>query len=153
MVSKATNPEQYIEELPDDRKLAMSRLREIILKNIPAGFEEQMSYGMLGYVVPKSIYPAGYHCNPKLPLPFLNLGSQKNFIALYHLAIYGNKDLYDWFTGEYEKIFGKLDAGKGCLRFKNMDKIPFELIGELCSKITVDQWITYYETVYKNKNK
>jgi uncharacterized protein YdhG (YjbR/CyaY superfamily) len=149
MTSTATTPEQYIEELPDDRKLIISKLRDTILTNIPPGFEEQMSYGMLGYVVPFSIYPAGYHCNTKLPLPFINLASQKYFIAIYHLAIYGNKPLLDWFTTEYEKIFGKLDIGKGCIRFKKMDKIPYELIGQLCSKMTTQEWISYYEKTFK----
>lgn len=151
MQSKVSNPEQYIAELPVERKEAMSKLREIILKNIPDGFEEQMSYGMLGYVVPHSIYPAGYHCSPKLPLPFLNLASQKNFISLHHLGLYTEGDLLKWFLEEFAKTGFKLDMGKGCIRFKNMTKIPFELIEKLVSKVTVNQWIETYEKLYKAK--
>ena len=103
MQSKATTPEQYLSELPEDRKEAMLKLRNAIKENLPQGFEEVISYGMLGYVVPHSIYPSGYHCNPKLPLPFINLASQKNFIALYHMGIYANKNLESWFVSEYPK--------------------------------------------------
>ncbi len=149
MQSKATTPVQYIAELPEDRQVAINKLRETILANLPHGFEEEMSYGMLGYVVPFSLYPSGYHCNTSLPLPFLNVASQKNFIAIYHMGIYGNKELYDWFTNEYEKIYGKPDIGKSCLRIKKMDKIPFELIGELCKKMSPQDWIKQYETIFK----
>jgi len=146
MQSKATSPEQYINELPDNRKEVIKKLRQTILKNIPSGFKEQMSYGMLGYVVPHSTYPDGYHCSPELPLPFINLASQKNFVALYHSGMYTSKELYDWFVSEYPKyVKTKLDMGKSCVRFKNMETIPYELIGELCTKMTVDEWITLYE--------
>jgi len=146
MQSKATSPEQYINELPDNRKEVIKKLRQTILKNIPSGFKEQMSYGMLGYVVPHSTYPDGYHCSPELPLPFINLASQKNFVALYHSGMYASKELYDWFVSEYPKyVKTKLDMGKSCVRFKNMETIPYELIGELCTKMTVDEWITLYE--------
>jgi uncharacterized protein YdhG (YjbR/CyaY superfamily) len=151
MQSNASNPEQYIAELPDERKEAMSKLREIILKNIPDGFEEQMSYGMLGYVVPHSIYPAGYHCTPKLPLPFINLASQKNFISLHHMGLYTEGKLLEWFLEEFAKTGYKLDMGKCCVRFKNMSKIPFDLIEELVRKVTVNQWIETYEKLYKPK--
>ena len=146
MQSKATSPEQYISELPDDRKEVIKKLRQTILDNLPAGFEEQMSYGMLGFVVPHSIYPDGYHCTPELPLPFINLASQKNFVALYHSGIYASKELLDWFVAEYPKyVKTKLDMGKSCVRFKNMETIPYKLIGELCTKMTVNEWITLYE--------
>ena len=122
MQSKATTPEQYLSELPEDRKEAMLKLRNAIKENLPQGFEEVISYGMLGYVVPHSIYPSGYHCDPKLPLPFINLASQKNFIALYHMGIYANKNLESWFVSEYPKhVKSKLDMGKSCIRFKKMD--------------------------------
>ena len=105
-----------------------------------------MGYGMLAYVVPQSIYPDGYHCNPKLPLPFINLASQKNFIALYHSGIYASKELYNWFLAAYPKhCKRKIDMGKSCIRFKNINDIPYDLIGELCAKITVAQWIEQYE--------
>jgi len=146
MQSKAISPEQYLSELPNDRKEVISKLRQTILNNLPKGFEEQMSYGMLGFVVPHSIYPDGYHCTPELPLPFINLASQKNFVALYHSGIYASKKLLDWFVAEYPKyVKTKLDMGKSCVRFKNMESIPYELIGELCTKLTVNEWITLYE--------
>ncbi|MFZ4679465.1 MAG: DUF1801 domain-containing protein [Flavobacterium sp.] len=150
MQSKATTPEQYLSELPEDRKEAMLKLRNAIKENLPQGFEEVISYGMLGYVVPHSIYPSGYHCNPKLPLPFINLASQKNFIALYHMGIYANKNLESWFVSEYPKhVKTKLDMGKSCIRFKKMDDIPFDFIGELAAKVTVEDWISNYEKAFK----
>ena len=150
MQSKATTPEHYLAELPEDRKEAMLKLRNVIKDNLPKGFQEQMSYGMLGYVVPHSIYPNGYHCNPKLPLPFINLASQKNFIALYHMGIYANKNLLEWFLDEYPKHFKtKIDMGKSCLRFKKMDDIPFEFIGELVKKMSVQDWISVYENAFR----
>lgn len=150
MKSKATTPEQYLSELPEDRKEAMLKLRNAIKENLPQGFEEVISYGMLGYVVPHSIYPSGYHCDPKLPLPFINLASQKNFIALYHMGIYANKNLESWFVSEYPKhVKTKLDMGKSCIRFKKMDDIPFDFIGELVAKVSVEDWISNYEKAYR----
>jgi len=150
MKIEANTPEEYIEQLPEDRKEPMRRLRQIILDNLPKGFEEQMSYGMLGYVVPHSIYPKGYHVNPKLPLPFINLASQKNNISLYHSGVYADNALMQWFTDEYGKIIKtKLDKGKSCLRFKKIDQLPYDLIGELVSKMTVEQWIEIYEAALK----
>jgi hypothetical protein len=142
----ANNPEEYISKIPEDRIPYFKKLRQTILDNIPKGFEEQMSYGMIGYVVPKSIYPNGYHCDTKLPLPFINIASQKNFIALYHLGIYANKEMLDWFVAEYPKhCKRKLDIGKSCLRFKKAEEIPFDLIAELMQKMTIEQWIELYE--------
>jgi uncharacterized protein YdhG (YjbR/CyaY superfamily) len=150
MTIKSTTPDEYIDQLPEDRKLVISKLRTLILKYLPEGFEETISYNMLAYVVPKSIYPNGYHCNKEEPLPFLNLASQKNFIALYHMGIYADVDLYNWFTESYKNSFkAKLDIGKSCIRFKKTENIPFELIAELVSKITVNQWIATYETMLK----
>lgn len=152
MQSKATTVQQYIDELPDDRKAPVSKLRETILANLPKGFEEGMGYGMIGYVVPHSLYPPGYKCDPKLPLPFVSLASQKNFIAFYHMGIYGNKALLEWFAGEYPKHSKqKLDMGKGCIRFKKIDKIPYALIGELMQKVSVEEWIKAYENAYLKK--
>jgi uncharacterized protein YdhG (YjbR/CyaY superfamily) len=152
MTSKAATPEQYIKELPADRKEAITQLRNTILKNLPKGFQEEMSYGMLGYVVPHEIYPAGYHCNPKLPLPFANIASQKNFIALYHMGIYARPDLLKWFTAEYPKYSSaKLDMGKGCIRFKKPEHIPYKLIGELIKKVSVKDWIKAYEENLKRQ--
>lgn len=154
MQSKATSPEEYIKELPEDRKDAVSRLRQVILDNLPKGMEEAMSYGMLGYVVPHSVYPPGYHCDPKLPLPFMNLASQKNFIAVYHMGVYANKEIYEWFTSEYPKhCKRKLDMGKSCIRFKKMDDIPYELIGELTAKMSSKEWIITYENAFNDNNR
>ena len=146
----ASSPGEYIAQLPEERKMIFSKIRETIIQNVPNGFEETMSYGMLGYVVPHSIYPAGYHCDPKLPLPFINIASQKNFIALYHMGIYANSELMEWFVNEYPKYCTtKLDMGKSCIRFKKMDQIPYELIAELTTKMTVKDWISLYEKKVK----
>ncbi|GLB52686.1 hypothetical protein NBRC110019_17260 [Neptunitalea chrysea] len=150
MTSKATSPEEYISELPEDRKSAIIKLRKTVLTNLPEGFQEGMSYGMIGYVVPKSLYPAGYHCTPQLPLPFMSFTSQKNFIAFYHMGMYAKKELLDWFVTEYPKHCKyKLDMGKSCIRFKKIDAIPYELMGELVSKMTPKKWIDIYETNLK----
>lgn len=146
MQSTAKSPEEYIAQLPEDRKQVIQKLREVVLKNIPEGFQEGIGYGMLCYSVPHSIYPKGYHCTPELPLPFFSMASQKNSINIYHMGIYANKNLHDWFITEYPKYSkAKLDMGKSCIRFKKMDDIPYGLIGELLSKITVQQWIDLYE--------
>ena len=146
MTSDAKTPAQYIRKLPAERKEAVSQLREVVLKNLPDGFEEVMSYGMLGYVVPHKLYPAGYHCDPKLPLPFAGMASQKNFIAFYHMGIYAMPQLYQWFVAEYSKYNpAKLDMGKSCLRFKKPEQIPYKLIGELMKKVSLKDWIKVYE--------
>lgn len=154
MQSKATTVDQYIDELPEDRKDAMMKLRKIIKKNLPKGFQECMSYGMIGYVVPHSKYPPGYHCDPKLPLPFMNIASQKNFIAVYNMGIYADPKLLKWFTEAYAKISGKkADMGKSCMRYKKPTDIPYDLIGEMASKISPDDWIATYERIYKSNLK
>ncbi len=146
MASSIKTTEEYISNLPEERKEAFLKLRKTLVENLPVGFAEEISYGMIGFVVPKSLYPEGYHCNPELPLPFISLASQKNFIALYHMGIYANQELLDWFVNEYPKhADNKLDMGKSCIRFKNPNKIPFELIGELASKMTPQDWIAIYE--------
>jgi uncharacterized protein YdhG (YjbR/CyaY superfamily) len=146
MQTTVTTVTEYIDALPEDRKAVMQQLRDVINEQLPAGFNETIGYGMIAWVIPLSDYPAGYHCNPKLPLPFLNLASQKNFIALYHMGIYGNPDLLKWFVDEYPKhAKTKLDMGKSCIRFKKMNDIPFELIAELMTKVTPELWIEWYE--------
>ena len=153
MQSKAATVEQYLKEIPADRQEAINKLRNIILKNLPKGFKEGMGYGMIGYLIPHSMYPAGYHCNPTDPVTFMNLASQKNFIAVYSMGVYANPKLLKWFTDEYSKAgVGKLDMGKSCIRFKNMDKIPYELIGQLASKITPLQWLECYEKTIDSRN-
>ena len=150
MQSKATTPEAYIAEMPEDRQKAFSKLRSVIKKNLPKGFKEGMGYGMMGYSVPHSKYPAGYHCDPKLPLPFISIASQKNFVAFYHMGIYIEKEILDWFTAEYTRRSKlKPDMGKSCIRFKKPEEIPFELIGELVQKTSVEKWIEIYESKIK----
>ena len=150
MQSKATTVDQYLSEVPPERQAAMNKLRKVISKNLPKGFKEVMGYGMMGYSVPHSVYPAGYHCNPKDPLPFAGMASQKNSINFYHMGIYADPKLLKWFMDEYANTgLGKLDMGKSCMRFKKPENIPYELIGELCSKITVEKWIEMYETNIK----
>lgn len=150
MTSDAKTPEEYINALPPERKEAISKLRKIIVKNLPKGFSETMDYGMIGYVVPHSIYPNGYHCKPETPLPFMSLASQKNFVAVYHMGVYAHKELLDWFVNEYPKHCSrKLDMGKSCVRFKKIEEIPYELIGELASKMTTEEWIDIYESNVK----
>lgn len=152
MQSTTKTVNDYLNEIPEERKTAFFKLRESILNAIPKGFEEQISYGMLGYVVPHSIYPNGYHCDPKLPLPFISIGSQKNFIVMHHLGIYANPKLSEWFMAEYPKHGNQnLDMGKGCIRFKKIDQIPFGLIAELAAKISMEEWIECYETQIKNR--
>lgn len=146
MIVEANSVEDYLDKIPEERKPYMERLRNVILENLPKGFKEDLTYGMIGYVVPHDIYPAGYHCDPKLPLPFLSIASQKNFIGFYHMGIYADKELYDWFVGEYYKHAKyKLDMGKSCIRFKRMDDIPYDLLGELVRKMTAEDWIDLYE--------
>jgi hypothetical protein len=143
-------PEKYIEQIPEERKAVFQELINTIKNNLPRGFEEQMSYGMIGFVVPHELYPKGYHCDPKLPLPFLSIASQKNFIAVYHMGIYADEKLLNWFTEEFNKHSkSKLDMGKSCIRFKKMNDIPLQLIAELCQKLTPQQWIDLYEKAFK----
>jgi hypothetical protein len=150
------NPEDYINQQPKDRIDALKKIRQIINNSLPKGFEEttQHEYNMIGYVVPKSIYPPGYHVTPKEPLPFLALANQKHFIALYHLGIYANSELLEWFQNAYQELdIGKLDMGKSCIRFNNINKIPYDLIGELCSKVSVEDYIKIYEENILRKTK
>ena len=152
MQYKATSAEDYISQVPEERQEALKKLRKAINDNLPKGFEEGIQYGMVGYYVPHSIYPDGYHCTPSEPLPFMSFASQKNSVNLYHGGIYAIPELHDWFVSEYPKhCKRKLDMGKSCIRFKKIDEIPYELIGELSSKITVEEWIDFYETNTKNR--
>ena len=146
MTSDAKTADQYIKELPPERQEPVSKLREVILKNLPKGFKESMGYGMITYVVPHEIYPPGYHCDPKQALPFVSIASQKNFIAFYHMGMYMIPELLQWFQAEYPKHnTAKLDMGKSCVRFKKPEHIPFKLIGELMKKVSVKEWIEVYE--------
>jgi len=146
MQSKASTVKDYLKELPEERQKPVAALRKEILANLPPGFVETMNYGMIGYVVPHTLYPDGYHCKPADPLPFMNLASQKNYISVYHMYMYSENELGKWFIKEFEKLnLGKLDMGKCCIRFKKIDKIPYKLIGELAGKITPKEWISQYE--------
>ena len=150
MTYPVSTPSEYLAAIPDERREAFSRLRETILENLPDGFEEGISYGMVGYVVPHRHYPAGYHCDPKQPLPFASIASQKNFIALYHMGLYADEELLHWFVSEYPKHSkAKLDMGKSCIRFKKTEQIPFDLIAQLMQKVSMDEWIARYESDIK----
>ena len=147
MQIQAKNPEDYIKKLPEERQTAISNLRKAILDNLPPGFTETISYGMIGYVVPHTIYPKGYHTDPGQALPFMGIASQKNYISVYHMGIFADKNLCDWFIGEFQAHSGKKpDMGKSCIRFRKPDHIPYSLIGQLASKLTVNDWIKIYES-------
>lgn len=152
MKIEGSTPDELIANAPQERKDALNKLRTTIQENIPKGFEECVNYGMIGYVVPHSLYPVGYHCDPKQPLPFLGFASQKNFIALYHMGIYADQELLNWFANEFQQVSKtKLDMGKSCIRFKKPEHIPYELIGKLVSKMTPQDWITRYESAFLKK--
>lgn len=152
MQDKVTTPEEYIHQVPEERQDGLRKLQHSIKTNLPKGFEEGMQYGMIGYYVPHSIYPKGYHCKVSEPLPFMSFASQKNSVNLYHMGMYAKKELYDWFVAEFPKHSkSKLDMGKSCIRFKNVEDIPFELIVELCTKLTVEEWIDLYEFQFLKK--
>ena len=146
MIYRFEQFEDFIAQIPEDRKEPMTRIFELISDNLPYGFEYQKQYSMPSFVVPHSKYPDGYHCDPKQPLPFISIASQKNFIALYHMALYANPELHDWFVNEYPKHCKyKLDMGKSCIRFKKMNDIPYDLLKELFQKQTPEDWIALYE--------
>lgn len=150
MKSDAETPENYVEQAPQDRREALKKLRDVIVANLPEGFSEGMQYGMVGYFVPHEIYPPGYHCNPSLPLPFMSFASQKNSINFYHMGMYADPELLNWFQTEFPKHSKrKLDMGKSCVRFKKFEEIPWDLIGELAKKMTPEQWISLYESQIK----
>ena len=152
MKNEADSIKDYLDKVPEERKSAITKLYKTISENLPKGFEEGVSYGMMGWDVPLSLYPPGYHCTPGKPLPFLGMASQKNSINLYHMGIYAKPELYDWFVAEFpKKSKKKLDMGKSCIRFKKEEDIPFELIGELASKMTPDEWVEVYESAFRKK--
>ena len=147
---QATTTQEYIEQLPEDRKAPVSQIMQILKENLPEGFEEGMLYKMPAFFVPHSLYPDGYHCKPSEPLPFINVASQKNFVALYHMGLYAKKELYDWFVAEYPKHSKyKLDMGKSCIRFKKIEDIPYDLIKELSGRMTQEEWVEIYESAIK----
>jgi len=150
--SAASSVPDYLSELPEEKRAVMQSLRSIVQKNIPTGFQECMQYGMISYVVPHSIYPSGYHCDPRLPLPFMSLAAQKNHFAVYHMGMYSDPELLSWFQEAFAARYpNKLDMGKSCLRFKKPDQVPVELIGELAGKMSPIDWISLYEAQLKKK--
>lgn len=154
MTSVATTPQEYLATLPEERKAPMQQLRDTILKNLPDGFTEGMAYGMLCFAIPHSIYQPGYHCNPKQPLPFVSIASQKSFIAIYHMGLYAMPQLLQWFQAEFAaQSKTKLDMGKSCIRFKKPELIPHDLIGELMKKVSAAEWIAVYEETFKSTRK
>lgn len=153
MKIEAHSPDDYVAKVPDDRRAAFEKLREVIKSNLPRDFEETMSYGMIGYVVPHRVYPAGYHCSPELPLPFMSIANQKNFLAFYHMGMYAQPELLEWFVNQYNSLgLRKLDMGKSCVRFKKPEEIPFELIGSLVQRMSADDWIKCYESNFLKKS-
>ena len=150
MQSKATTVEQYLAELPADRREAIEAVRRVILANLDGGFQEGMQYGMIGYFVPHSIYPSGYHCDPKQPLPFTCLASQKNYMSLYLGCVYGNSALAKWFQNAWAKTGKKLDMGKSCIRFKKLEDMALDVIGQVIARVTVKNYIAYYEAAIKS---
>jgi hypothetical protein len=153
MKSSAKTVSEYLGSLPDDRREAISAVREVILANLPKGYEECMSYGMIGYVVPHSIYPAGYHCDPKLPLPYANLASQKNHMALYLMCVYGDKATEQWFRKAWQAAGKKLDMGKSCVRFKKLEDVSLEVIGQVIARVPVEKYIARIEKVMGTTSK
>ncbi|HEX2838795.1 MAG TPA: DUF1801 domain-containing protein [Phycisphaerales bacterium] len=153
MQSKATTVAAYLASLPADRKAAVGAVRDVILKNLAKGFEEGMSYGMIGYYVPHSIYPAGYHCDPKMPLPFAGLASQKQHISVYLMSVYADKAEEKWLRDQWAKAGKKLDMGKCCIRFKKIEDVPLDALGEAVRRVSVERQIEYYETAMKGARK
>lgn len=146
MQAKTNTVTEYLQALPDEKRKAMEKLRSAIRKNLPKGFKEEMNYGMIGYVIPHTLYPKGYHCKPTDPLPFMNIAAQKNFMAVYHMGLYADPALMKWFLSAYsEHCEGKPDMGKSCFRFKKPEQVPFALIGELAAKMGPADWIRLYE--------
>ena len=148
MQSSARTVDEYLKSLPAGRRTAISAVRKVILANLPEGYEECMSYGMIGYVVPHCIYPKGYHCDPSLPLPFANLASQKNHMALYLMCCYGDKATDQWFRKAWAAAGKKLDMGKSCVRFKKLEDVPLEVIGQLIARVPVKNYIARIEQVF-----
>jgi len=145
MQSKATTVTEYLGELPEDRRAAVNKVRQVIRKNLPKGMAEGMQYGMIGYYVPHKIYPAGYHCDPKQPLPYAGLASQKGYISLYLCTLYQNPELEEWFKAKFAESGKKLDMGKGCVRFKTLEDLPLDVVGEAVGRMTVDEVVANYE--------
>lgn len=153
MQSQAKTVAEYLKTLPEDRRKAIKAIRKAILDNLPKGYEEGMQYGMIGYFVPHKVYPDGYHCDPKQPLPFASLASQKNHMALYLMCIYGIDEQRDWFIKAWKKAGKKLDMGKACIRFKKLEDVPLEVVGQAIKRVPAKKYIEHYESVVKTGSK
>src|SRR2546423_350182 len=153
MTSKAATVEEYLAELPEDRRAAISAVREVILANLPEGYVETMQYGMIGYVVPHSLYPAGYHCDPKQPLTYAMLGNQKNHMALYLMGAYGDEKTREWFEKAYSESGKKLDMGKACVRFKKVENLPLDVIGQAIARVPCDRYVESVEAMLKSRER
>lgn len=153
MQSKAKTVQEYLDQLPDHRREAISAVRDVMLKNLPKGFEEGMQHGMIGYFVPHSVYPDGYHCNPKEPLPYASLAAQKNYMSIYLMCIYGDEAHRDWFVEAWNKTGKKLDMGKSCVRFKKLEDVPLKVVGQAMKRVTVKKYIDFYENATKGRRK
>jgi Domain of unknown function (DU1801) len=145
MKNSATTVEEYLQGLPADRRVAISAVRKAILGSLPKGYVECMSYGMIGYVVPHSLYPAGYHCDPKLPLPYACLGSQKNHMALHLMTVYGDPATEKWFRKAWTDAGKKLDMGKACVRIKKLEDVPLDVVGQVIARVPVKEYIARVE--------
>jgi hypothetical protein len=151
MTNKVATVEEYLRSLPEDRRHVINAVRKAILKTLPKGYEECMNYGMIGYVVPHSLYPPGYHCNPKLPLPMGGLASQKNYFSVYAMCCYGNNANESWLRKAWVATGKKLDMGKCCIRFKSLDAVPLNVIGELFARVSVKDYIAMHEALISSR--
>jgi len=150
MQSKAQTVSKYLAELPAERRQAIGEIRKTILKHLPAGYAEGMQYGMIGYFVPHSVYPAGYHCDPKQPLPYAALASQMNYISIYLMCIYGDPEHQKWFREAWAKTGKKLNMGKSCVRIRKLDELPLDVIGQAIKRVPVKRFIEFYESAIKD---
>ena len=153
MQSKATSVKQYLAEMPADRRAAIQAVRQVILKNLDSDFEEGMQYGMIGYYVPYRVYPPGYHCKPPQPLPFAGLASQKNHMSLYMMSVCGGGSEEKWLREQFRKAGKKLDMGKCCIRFRKLDDLPLDVVGEAFRRVTAKKYIAFYESAILTMNK
>lgn len=147
MTSEAKTVNDYLAGLPPERQAAIGKVREVILAHLPVGYEERMQYGMISYVVPHSLYPAGYHCDPKQALTMASLASQKNHMALYLMCAYGHRETREWFETAYRASGKKLDMGKACVRFRKLEDLPLEVIGQAIARVPVQKYVQSVEAV------
>src|SRR5215213_5297496 len=146
MTSNAKTPDEYLASLPEDRRAAIAAVRDVILKNLDPDYSERVFYGMLGYVVPHSLFPAGYHCDPTKPLCYAGLASQKNYMSIYLMCIYGDAEQAKWFNDAWKKTGKKLDMGKSCIRFKKLDDVALDVIGEAIKRVPAKKYIAHYQS-------